>query len=446
MKVLQRASITTFALIGLVSAAMAGDQGGINLTPAQRVQLGNAKAADLPAKAPPMPVRVWSWTGFYGGVFGGGTFANSGSYSLTADPTAVNGISVGPAASGGFPIIPSAGFTNLAAGGIGQISNLINPTGNNCVGLVNCNVGGFATTAINPSFNLGSQTSAMLPTSRGISQDLAGLGGLEIGYRRQFDRVVLGIGADISIFAHSSTNYTSIGSFFNTNGFTATSSAVGCLAAVAATCTQVATLNATGSAGTVNSGTSAVNLSLTNPNWVGTVRGSLGYAFDRLLIFGSAGLAYSDAVKLSGSYTETFTSACSGVAGATPGNSNGVGNPGVALVNFACGPTPLNSGSVTQVTTTSVMYSGNHGGMLTGFAAGTGGAYAITDHVALTIEGLYYNLGTVRTTVTTSGSQTSTITGPGPTTTTTAAVTATPFTVSRTIDGFIFKGGVQYKF
>jgi len=446
MTVLQRALITTFALIGLVSAAMASDQGGINLTPAQRAQLGNAKAADLPFKAPPMPLRIWSWTGFYGGVFGGGTFANNGSYSLTTDPAAVNGISVGPAANGGFPIIPSAGYTNLANGGVGQISNLINPTGNNCVGLVNCNVGGLAATAINPNLNPGSQTNAMLPTSQGISQQLAGLGGLEIGYRRQFDHVVLGIGTDISFFSHNSTNYTSQGSFFNTNGFTATSSALGCLAAVGATCTQVATLNASGTTTNVNSGASAVNLSLSNPNWVGTVRGSLGYAFDRLLIFGSAGLAYSDAVKVTGSYTETFTSACSGAAGASRGNSNGVGNPGAALVNFSCGGTPLNSGSVTQVTTTSVTYSGNHGGMLTGFAAGTGAAYAISDHVALTIEGLYYNLGTVRTTAATSGSQTTTTTGPSTTTTTTAALTATPFTVSRMIDGFIFKGGVQYKF
>jgi opacity protein-like surface antigen len=132
------------------------------------------------------------------------------------------------------------------------------------------------------------------------------------------------------------------------------------------------------------------------------------------------------------------------VAGAAPGHSNGVGNPGVASSTLPAAA--HRSTAVTQLTTTSITYSRNHRGMLTGFAAGTGAAYAITDHIALEIEGLYYNIGTVRTGVTTSGGQTSTITGPGPTTTTTAAVTATPFTVSRMIDGFIFKGGVQYKF
>jgi hypothetical protein len=59
MKVLLRALLATAAIAGLASTAMADDQGGINLTPAQRAQLGNAQAADLPyAKAAPIPVRV----------------------------------------------------------------------------------------------------------------------------------------------------------------------------------------------------------------------------------------------------------------------------------------------------------------------------------------------------------------------------------------------------
>jgi hypothetical protein len=88
-------------------------------------------------------------------------------------------------------------------------------------------------------------------------------------------------------------------------------------------------------------------------------------------------------------------------------------------------------------------------------------AYALSDHVSLTLEGMYYNLGTERVTVTGSGTQTTTTTttgsvgtsqggvttGGGVTTATaTAAATATPFTVSKMIDGAIFKGGIQFKF
>src|ERR1035438_3764934 len=108
-KVLRRAFITTAALVGLASTAMAGDQGGINLTPAQRAVLGNARAADLPyAKAAPMPVRIYSWTGFYGGVFAGGAFANNGNYNLTADPAAGQSVVVGPAVNGSPPIFSQA--------------------------------------------------------------------------------------------------------------------------------------------------------------------------------------------------------------------------------------------------------------------------------------------------------------------------------------------------
>jgi opacity protein-like surface antigen len=197
-------------------------------------------------------------------------------------------------------------------------------------------------------------------------------------------------------------------------------------------------------------------LSTPPTNWIGTVRGSAGYAFDRLLIFGSAGLAYSDAkMNVTGSYKDTATSNCSGVSNVSTGVS------GQSFVGYQCGTAALNSASVNQTVTTSVTYSGNRGGgMLTGFAAGAGMAYAVTDHVSLTLEGMYYNLGTERVTVTGSGTQTATVTTtgsvgtpnggvtptPNSTATATAAVAATPFTVSKVIDGAIFKGGIQFKF
>jgi opacity protein-like surface antigen len=425
--------------------------------------LGNAQAADLPyAKAAPMPVRVYSWTGFYGGAFAGGAFANSGNFNLTADPAAGQTVVVGPATNGSAPIFSQA-YNNLANGGIGQVSNTTIPGGVNCVGLVNCNVGGPATTSITPNANAGYRTDSMGPTSQNSSQ-IAALGGLEIGYRKQFDNnFVLGIGADIMGFTHGgSTNYNSTGSFYNSNGFNSNSQATGCIAATGGTCNQALLLNTSGSVMTVNSGGSAANLAISsNPNWIGTVRGSAGYAFDRLLIFGSAGLAYSDAkMNVTGSYKDTVSSACSGVSNVFTGGGNGVGNPGQSFVGYQCGGAAVNSASVNQLVTTSVTYTGNRGGMLTGFAAGGGMAYAVSDHISLTLEGMYYNLGTERVTVTGSGTQTTTTvtTGavgtanggvtptPNSITTGTVAATASSFTVSKMIDGAIFKGGIQYKF
>jgi opacity protein-like surface antigen len=388
---------------------------------------------------------VYSWTGFYGGAFGGGAFGFGG----------------GSAGNGGGPISSTA-YNNLASGGIGQVSNTIIPGGNNCVGLVGCNIGGFAATNITPNNNTGFRTDAMLPASQNSSQTAA-LFGVEIGYRKQFDNnFVLGIGADIMGFSHggTTTNSSSNGSFFNSNGFTANSQAIGCIVAVGGTCTQAGFLTTSGSVMTVNNGGSTASLAVSsNPNWIGTVRGSAGYAFDRLLIFGSAGLAYSDAnMSVTGSYKDTVTSACSGVFNASLGTPTppAPSNGGQSFVGYQCGAAAVNGASVNQVTTTSITYSGSHAGMLTGFAAGAGAAYAVSDHIVLTLEGMYYNLGTVRTTVTGTGTTATTTTttncvgvncaGGNTQVTAVGPATASSFTVSKMIDGAIFKGGIQFKF
>jgi outer membrane immunogenic protein len=443
MRILHGALIATATVVGLVSAA---------------------SAADLAYKVRPpvMAAPAYSWTGFYGGVFGGGASTGASNLNLSADPTAANTVMVGPAANGTQPIFSNA-YNNLANGGVGQVTNTIIPGGVNCVGLVNCNVGGPATTSITPNTNAGYRTDSTIPTSQNASQ-LAALGGLEIGARKQFDnRFVLGIGADIMGFTHGgSTTYSSTGSFMNSNGFTGNSQAIGCIAAVVGTCSQALLLNTSGSVTTVNSGGSAATLAVNaNPNWIGTVRGSAGYAFDRVLVFGSAGFAYSDgAMSVRGSYNDRVSSSCTGTSNVFNGGGNGVGNPGQSFVGYQCGAAAVNSASVNQLVATSVTYTGNHMGMLTGFAAGAGMAYAVSDHVSLTLEGMYYNLGTVRTTVTGTGTQTTTTTTTGaigtanggvtPTATTvataTAAATASSFTVSKMIDGAIFKGGIQFKF
>lgn len=78
-----------------------------------------------------------------------------------------------------------------------------------------------------------------------------------------------------------------------------------------------------------------------NFDYFGTARGRIGYAFDRLLIFGTGGLAFAGGGK----------------------NNNGANGNNNDDNNF-------------------------------GFAAGGGGEYAFTDHLSLKIEGLYVNLDT----------------------------------------------------
>jgi len=297
---------------------------------------------------------------------------------------------------------------------------------------------------------------SLFPTST-TSPQMRGLFGAELGARVQFDHLVLGIGADFTWFTKDKgTNVTALGSFYNSNGFTANSAATGCIVGAAGTCNTAQTLNTSGSVITVNSGGYAANLAIqSNPDWIGTVRGSVGYAFDRLLLTLSGGLAYAPgSLKVTGSYNDRFTSACSGVSNVYTANANSPGTvPGQSFVNYSCGGTPLNSASVNQVTTTAINYSGSHGGMLMGFAGGFGTAYALTDHIVLTFESMYYNLGTVSTTVTGAGVQTTTTNttgiippGTNTTVTTATAVAGPPIVVSRVIDGYVLRGGVQLKF
>ncbi len=421
MRIFKGAFLATAAVVGVASTAL---------------------AADLPYKVapPPVLVTVYNWSGFYGGVYGGSSFTGNGAIGITGDPTSV-------------------AYNGLALNGTGQVSNTIIPGGVNCALLVNCNIGGPAATSITPNANPGYRMDSLFPAST-TSPQMRGLFGAELGARAQFDHFVLGIGADFTWFTKDKgTNVTALGSFYNSNGFTANSQAVGCIVGALGTCNTAQFLNTSGSVITVNSGGYAANLAIqSNPDWVGTVRGSVGYAFDRLLLTASGGLAYAPgSLKVSGTYNDRFTSACSGVTNVYTANANSPGTqPGQSFVGYQCGAAAVNLSSVSQLTTTSINYSGSHGGMLMGFAGGFGTAYALTDHISLTFESMYYNLGTVSTTVTGAGTQTTTtvasgtvglpVASPGSVVTTTAALAGPPILVSRVIDGYVFRGGVQLRF
>lgn len=156
------------------------------------------------------------------------------------------------------------------------------------------------------------------------SNDTSFVGGGQIGYNWQFGSFVAGVETDFQGIANSGNN----------NGF-------GIAAPVA------------GVAGVVPYAIAASGASGTK--WFGTVRGRLGYAYDRVLFYGTGGLAYGGG-----------------------GNRTGV-------VQY------FNSVNATAIPTAT--YSGGGSGTRTGFALGAGVEYAINNSWTVKGEYLYVDLG-----------------------------------------------------
>ena len=156
----------------------------------------------------------------------------------------------------------------------------------------------------------------IIPASLG-SKTRAGLaGGLQLGYNFQTGNLVYGLEADLSWMApgktSSLTGTVSIpDEFYYTN----------------------------------------TSVSKSSVNWLSTMRLRAGYAIDRLLVFGTGGLAF----------------------GGTHSSSSSVGTDHDITDTFA------GSKSATRV----------------GWAAGGGAEYAFNDHWVGRIEGIYYDLGKV---------------------------------------------------
>ena len=134
--------------------------------------------------------------------------------------------------------------------------------------------------------------------------------------------------------------------------------------------------------------------------YIGTVRGRIGYAFDRLLVFGTGGLAYGD-----------------------------VSNKGTFFATPAAGGTNV------------VQFSGNRSTTQTGYAVGGGVEYALptsfnmfgSNAVTLKAEALYYDLG--KTTLVVAD------TGLAP-----AAVRGQSYTTRFDNSGVLARVGVNFKF
>lgn len=147
------------------------------------------------------------------------------------------------------------------------------------------------------------------------------IGGGQIGYNYQINHIVLGAEADID-GRHNSSNFSCfVNSVVSTTGCSPSSASI---------------------------------LGMSDQqNWLGTVRGRLGVAFNRFFLYGTGGLAYGN-VQHTLSETQL----------------TGVGGTTLAVL------------SVSDSTTR------------TGWAAGVGAEYAITDRWSVGVEYLHADLGT----------------------------------------------------
>lgn len=248
------------------------------------------------------------------------------------------------------------------------------------------NDGGISSTGLSPVNN---------PVYSGGSGNDAGFtGGAQAGYNMQFGSFVAGVEADIN--------------FLNRNR-----GGSGLFPAPA-------DLNPNGSSQSIYDDRTDFAVSRGNgSNWFGTVRGRLGVAFDRVLIFGTGGLAFSS--RMSGSAV-TQRDYYENSLNNDPFNPQG----------------PI--GTFTQTLRPLASTVGNNKSV--GWTLGGGAEYAITQAVSLKLEYLHVDLG--------SNSQTfTTLTSPAPIARPGAANTMTAgntITVRDENKFDVVRVGVNYRF
>jgi outer membrane immunogenic protein len=275
-----------------------------------------AMAADLPRRAPPVfvPIPVFTWTGFYVGVNAGYGWSNSDDNTCLG---CFGGVTTVDTTPGGLTVAPVA----LPSGAFG------------------------------------------FPGGNGGNRD-GFVGGAQVGFNYQFtpgSGFVVGVEADIQWMGGDNDNKTA---FFGNNLFNH--------APVAPFLTP--------GAGIVGVPVTGSNVALFNNNsgfggsngndWFATARLRVGYAFDRVLVYATGGLAFTDGGNSNNGFFGVtngsqlplafYVSPAAAVFGATVGNGRG--------------------------------FFGNKGNNDTGWVIGGGVEYAWTNNLTVKLEGLWVSM------------------------------------------------------
>jgi len=276
-----------------------------------------------------------------------------------------------------------------------------------------------SSTGVNPaSTTTGIVTSSVSTPALGLAQTGVSnisqngfIGGVQIGYNYQWQQnYILGAEADFQgstikgngVLSGGGYNSASMSSSYNQPAFGETQ------AVTSSTITNI-------SGSTV--GNTAIS---TGINWLGTVRGRIGYLFlPTLQVYGTAGLAYGNAYANVSQWAATS-------------NSSSVSTNGV----------PANAGS--GVGTQMAFGSGRSNSTLVGWSAGGGVEWMFMPNWSAKFEGLYYNLGSsnVQTYSLGSAAQSLTVTGGNVAYPAVLAVGRTQVTYN----GAIARAGVNYHF
>jgi outer membrane immunogenic protein len=117
------------------------------------------------------------------------------------------------------------------------------------------------------------------------------------------------------------------------------------------------------------------------PDWFATVRGKLGYAWDRFMIYGTGGVAFRD---------DNNRNDCGNGFGCGFGFSNGV-TSGASLVGtgFYVNPAASFAGNLIVPSNTFGFFTDSRNNNNVGWTAGGGLSYAFTNNLIATVEGLY---------------------------------------------------------